>query len=91
MSDTDADLGQRMRSLIDAYQQSQVIGVVAALGVADMLAEGPCSTDVIAREFGAHAGALTRLLHAAVALDLVRHEGGNVFWDEAAGAVALSG
>jgi hypothetical protein len=43
---------------------AQAIFVVAQLGVADYLADGPQHTDALARSVGAHPGALYRLLRA---------------------------
>lgn len=79
MNDPDGVLAGRLRSMIDAYQISQAIVVVAVLGVYDALADGPRSAGAIAQEVGVHPGALARLLHAAAAVGLLTHEGGEIF------------
>lgn len=69
----------RLRTMIDGYQISQVIAVMADLGIADVLATGSQSAATIAAQTGADRNALTRLLHALASVDLVRHEGEDVF------------
>ena len=46
------------------YQLAQVLWVAAELGVADLLADGPRSSDALAARLGVHAGALGRVLRA---------------------------
>lgn len=53
----------RLRSLLN-YNTTQMIYVVATLGVADLLAGGPRNADELARSVGAHPRALYRLLRA---------------------------
>ncbi|MGD9764174.1 MAG: methyltransferase [Candidatus Binatia bacterium] len=49
---------------ITAYWISQLVLVVAKLGVADALSRGPLSADAIAKKVGAHAPSLRRVLRA---------------------------
>ncbi len=65
---------RRLRSMIDAYQTSQVIATFATLGVADVLASAEHSPATIADKLGVDPGALNRLLRAAAELDLVRKD-----------------
>jgi len=70
------DPSVELMRLINAYQVSQALHVVAALGVADQLRDGPKSADTMARACGAHPRSLYRLLRALAALG-VFHEGGD--------------
>ncbi len=67
------------RFLIDAYQVSQSIAVMATLGVADALAVGHRTANEIATAVGAEVDALNRLLHALAIVDLVSVEGEDAF------------
>lgn len=51
-----------LRRLLTGYRVSQAIYVVAELGIADLLADGPREIDALASAAGAHAGALYRTL-----------------------------
>jgi Dimerisation domain len=53
-----------LRRLVNGFQASQALHVVASLGIPDLLAGGPCSTDDLAARTGSHAGALYRVLRA---------------------------
>ena len=55
---------EAMLGLVTAYWTSQLVFVVAKLGVADALAEGPLAVDALARRVGAHAPSLRRVLRA---------------------------
>ncbi len=55
-------LTRRMGALVNGYQTSAAIGAVAALGVADALADGPAYPADVARRVGADPGALVRVL-----------------------------
>lgn len=68
-----------LRSLINGYQVSQAISVAATLGVADLLADGPRSSDDLARDTGADADALYRLLRALAGVGVLREEDGRRF------------
>ena len=62
----------RMRSLLMGYRVSQMLTMAAKLGIADALIDGPRGVDDLARDCGAHAGALHRLLRALASLDIFR-------------------
>jgi hypothetical protein len=53
-----------VRDMLTAYWKSQAVHVAAALGLADLLKDGPRSADDLARATGTHAPALYRLLRA---------------------------
>jgi SAM-dependent methyltransferase len=57
-----------MMGLITGYWVSQAVGVVALLGVADQLGEGPRPSDDLARAVGADPGALYRVLRLLASL-----------------------
>jgi hypothetical protein len=50
--------------MTNGYQVSQAIHVVATLGIADLLKDGPRSADELAEATGTHASALYRILRA---------------------------
>jgi SAM-dependent methyltransferase/DNA-binding transcriptional ArsR family regulator len=58
--------------LTGGYWTTQVVYVMAKLGLADQLAEGPRTVDALAAATGAHAPTLSRLLRALAGLGLVR-------------------
>ncbi len=64
----------QMMGLINGYQVSQALHVVATLGIADLLRNGPRSSDALADCVEADRGALYRLLRALAAVG-VFHEG----------------
>jgi hypothetical protein len=53
-----------MRNLISSYWVSQLLLVAARLGLADALAKGPRTVEALAKECGADAGHLRRVLRA---------------------------
>ena len=59
--------------LINGYQVSQALHVVAVLGIADLLATGPRSSDDLAQATGTDAGSLYRAMRALAAV-AVFHE-----------------
>jgi hypothetical protein len=61
--------------LVNGYQVSQAIHVVATLGIADLLKDGPRTSDELATATGAHPRALYRVLRALAAAE-VFHESG---------------
>jgi hypothetical protein len=71
-----ADAAATMRQLIDGYQISQAISVVATLGIADLLANGPRTTDDLADASSAHEPSLYRVLRALASIGVFR-EGRN--------------
>jgi hypothetical protein len=68
--------------MIFGFTLSRSIAVAAQLGVADLLKDGPKSTDELARAIGVHSGALYRLLRAL--------SGAGVFAEEADGRFSLT-
>ena len=61
--------------LIQAFRRSKAMFTAVSLGIPDRLASGPCDAGSLARELGAGADALERLLDSCVALGLVEKEG----------------
>jgi len=53
--------------LVNGYQISQALHVVAVLGIADLLAARPRTSDELAEATGTHPGALYRVLRALAA------------------------
>src|SRR4051794_40597407 len=68
-----------LRRLVNGYQVSQALLVVATLGVADELADGPRTSDELAAAVGAHAESLYRLLRALAAVGVLHEEDGRRF------------
>jgi hypothetical protein len=56
--------------LATSYQISQAIYVAAKLGIADLLADRPKTTDELSRATGAHAATLQLLLDALSTIDI---------------------
>jgi predicted transcriptional regulator len=71
----------RLLELIQMRLVSEAVHVVAQLGVADLLADGPKSTDQLAQSCGADATSLGRVLRALASF--------GVFSQDAAGQFAL--
>lgn len=59
-----------LQQLIQSFQVSQCIYVAAKLGIADLLKDGPRSSEELARETGTHAPSLYRILRLLTAVDL---------------------
>jgi O-methyltransferase domain/Dimerisation domain len=55
---------EEMLRLLSGYWSSQCLYVMAELGIADLLADGPKTADVLAKETQCHADSLHRLLRA---------------------------
>ncbi len=53
-----------LTDLIMGYRMSQLLYVAARLGIADLLQDGPKSSEVLATQVGVHPHALYRLLRA---------------------------
>jgi O-methyltransferase domain/Dimerisation domain len=64
---------EELRKLINGYQVSQAIHVAATLGIADLLADGPRTSDALAEATGSQPRALYRLLRALAAAGVL-HE-----------------
>jgi O-methyltransferase domain/Dimerisation domain len=58
----------QLQQLISGHWIAQAIAVTAELGIADLLADGPRSSDDLAQAAGCHSGALYRLLRALAGL-----------------------
>jgi len=68
-----------LRRLANGYQLSQALHVAAVLGIADLVAAGPRSSDELAAAVGAHPPSLYRLLRALAAFGVFREEDGRRF------------
>jgi precorrin-6B methylase 2 len=71
-----------LSEMLGGYRLTQMLYVVAKLGVADVLASAPGSADEIAARVGAHPGSLLRLLRALAGL--------GVFSEDPAGRFRLT-
>jgi O-methyltransferase domain/Dimerisation domain len=69
----------QMMRLINGYQVSQALHVAATLGIADLLRDGPRSSDALADIVGADRDALYRLLRALAAVDVFHEDTDRVF------------
>lgn len=58
---------------------SQMIGVVAELGIADLLTDGPRDSDQLAKSVGANPDALYRLMRALASIGIFREVGQRCF------------
>lgn len=63
-----------LAQLLIGNQIQQAIHVAARLGIADLLADGPLTSDALAAAAGAHPGALYRLLRALAGLGLLAED-----------------
>ena len=68
-----------LHRLVNGYQVSQALHVVAALGIPDRLANGPCSSQDLAAVVGASDGPLYRLLRAVAAIGVLEELPGRRF------------
>src|SRR6478735_3838141 len=71
--------GAPLGRLIVGFQVSDAIHVAATLGIADLLADGPRTSDELATATNAHAGSLYRLLRALASVGVFYEEGGRRF------------
>jgi hypothetical protein len=65
--------------LVSGYQVSQAIHVAATLGIADLLKDGPRTSDNLAAAVAAHPAALYRFLRALASVGVFREEDGRRF------------
>ncbi len=72
MGDGDRKPSAALLGLVNGYQVSQAIHVAATLGIADLLKNGPRSSDDLAAVTGTHAGSLYRLLRALASVGVFR-------------------
>lgn len=63
----------RLLDLAASGFAARVLHVAADLGLADALADGPCTADQLAARTGTHADSLHRLLRTMAAMGLVEH------------------
>lgn len=63
-----------LRRLINGYQASQAIHVAATLGIADLLADGPLTSDELAGLTSTHPPSLYRVLRALASLGVFRED-----------------
>jgi O-methyltransferase/methyltransferase family protein len=63
-----------LRRLVNGYQVTQAIHVAAALGIADLLRDGPRASDDLARATDSHAPSLHRVLRALAAVGVLHEE-----------------
>ncbi|MFI5272836.1 MAG: methyltransferase [Ktedonobacterales bacterium] len=66
-------------SIALGYCQAQVLSAAAALGIADLLADGPRSVDDLATATGTHAPSLYRFLRALASIGVVAADGEHRF------------
>jgi SAM-dependent methyltransferase len=57
-----------LQTLLDGYRGTTLIYIAAKLGLPDLLADGPQSSDALARAIGAHPPSLHRIMRGLVAL-----------------------
>jgi hypothetical protein len=73
MSDANQDNSQlHVRNLLMGFVVSRALQVAAELGLADALADGPKDRDALARDVGAHADAMNRLIRALASLGIFK-------------------
>lgn len=68
-----------MLQLISGFWISRAVYIIAKLGVADHLADGPKTAEEIADATGAHAGALYRIFRALSSVGVLTESGNNRF------------
>ena len=68
-----------LRRLVNGYQVAQAIHVSATLGIADLLAGGPRTSDDLAAATGAHPRSLYRLLRALASVGIFSEADGRRF------------
>lgn len=69
----------QLSRLVGGFRASQAIYVAAELGIADLLADGPRTSDELAAASDSHPDALYRLLRALASLGVLREEDGRRF------------
>src|SRR4051812_16973092 len=76
MSPTEPDVpaSVAMRRLVNGYQLSQAIHVMAVLGIADHIGDGARTAADLAGETGTHAPTLQRLLRTLAAADVLQED-----------------
>jgi O-methyltransferase domain/Dimerisation domain len=74
-----ANPSAELRRLTDGYKVSQAIHVAVTLGIPDLLADGPRTSDNVAEATGTHPRSLYRLLRALASVGVFREEDGRRF------------
>ena len=74
-----------------AIWQARAVYAAAELGIADILADGPCSVDEIAASTGTHAPSLFRLLRALASCGLIEERRDRQFMTTALGNALCEG
>src|SRR6266508_4121167 len=70
---------RQLMQMINGYMLSQVVHVAAKLGVADHLADGPKTSQVLSQEIAADPDALYRLLRACAGFGLLSERESRTF------------
>ena len=76
---TPESLALRLRAMINSNWITQALYVTAQLGLPDVLASGPQTSESLAQATGMHAPSLHRLLRALVTIDIVRERAEGAF------------
>jgi hypothetical protein len=63
-----------LRRLVNGYQVTQAIHVAAALGIADLLRDGPRDSDALAAQTDSHAPSLHRVLRALASVGVLHED-----------------
>ncbi len=79
MDTNDAPPQLALQALIQGYQVTQCIYVSAKLGIADLLKDGPRTSEELAQVTGTHAPSLYRVLRLLTAVELLREVEGHAF------------
>jgi O-methyltransferase domain/Dimerisation domain len=79
MATTDFPPQLALQQMIQGYQVTQCIYVAAKLSIADLLKDGPRTSEELAQATGTHAPALYRVLRLLTALDLLTEQQGHSF------------
>ena len=69
----------RLEELVNGYRASQAIYVAVTLGLPDLVAETPRTSDELATETGTHADSLGRLLRALASVGVMHEDGAHRF------------
>lgn len=69
----------RMLQMMNAYRLTQSISVAAKLGIADLVADGPKSSEELAQATGTHAPSLYRLLRAIASFGIFAEDEKGLF------------
>jgi hypothetical protein len=64
----------RLLEMLDGYRVVQALHAAAQIGIADLLADGPQSSEALALASGTHAPSLRRLLRALASLDVLEEQ-----------------